>query len=89
MENGFCARFLKINFQKVLSDKIFKTKSEQILRSDKVTLRTKESLYYYELYRKYFEPPYTLHSSKIRCPNCKYKIKSSSKFCQMCGSFPI
>ena len=39
--------------------------------------------------RKYFDAPMNLHSSKFKCPNCRYKIKPDSKFCRMCGSFPI
>ena len=27
--------------------------------------------------------------SSNKCPNCQYEVKQSSKFCRMCGSFPI
>ncbi len=76
-------------FNTVISDNIFESKTKQIRDLDNVSLRTKESLHYYEIYRKHFEPPKNLHDSKDKCPNCHYEVKQSSKFCQMCGSFPI
>ena len=63
--------------------------AEYIIDTDKVFIKSKESLYYYMIYRKYFDAPINLHSSKFKCPNCRYEIKPNSKFCRMCGSFPI
>lgn len=76
-------------FDTIISDEIFETKTKQIKQKDNVKIRTKESLHYYEVYRKYFESPEKLHNSKNKCPNCQFEVKESSKFCQMCGSFPI
>ncbi len=76
-------------FNTVITDNVFESKTKQISDLDNVSLRTKESLHYYEIYRKNFEPPKNLHDSKDKCPNCHYEVKQSSKFCQMCGSFPI
>jgi len=76
-------------FNTVITDNVFESKTKQISDLDNVSLRTKESLHYYEIYRKHFEPPKNLHDSKDKCPNCHYEVKQSSKFCQMCGSFPI
>ena len=89
MQDGAGTAALTHLFDTVISDKIFETKTKQIKKSDNVKLRTKESLHYYEIYRKYFEPPEKLHKSTSKCPNCQYDVKSSSKFCRMCGSFPI
>lgn len=76
-------------FDTIIPDKIFEEKIKKIKDSDNVSIRTKESLHYYEIYRKYFDPPEKLNDSNTMCPYCKYKIKQSSKFCRMCGSFPI
>ena len=62
-------------------------KKEQIKNSDGVTIRSKESLHYYETYRKYYEPIKT--DSSTKCPYCKFSILKDSKFCRMCGAFPI
>jgi len=76
-------------FNTVISDNAFQSKIKQIHNTDNVSLRTKESLHYYEIYRKHFEPPKNLHYSVDKCPHCHYEVKQSSKFCRMCGSFPI
>lgn len=89
MQDGAGTAALTDLFNTLISDDSFKTKSKKIQDSDKVYLRTKESLYYYETYRKYFEPPEKLHSSKITCPKCQFEVLANSKFCRMCGSFPI
>jgi asparagine synthase (glutamine-hydrolysing) len=89
MQDGAGTTALTHLFDTVISDKIFELKTKQIKDSDNVKLRTKESLHYYEIYRKYFEAPEKLHDSKNKCPNCQYEVKQSSKFCRMCGSFPI
>ena len=89
MQDGAGTAALTQLFDSVISDKIFESKTKQIKESDSVKLRTKESLHYYEIYRKYFEPPENLHNSKNKCPNCQFEVKQNSKFCRMCGSFPI
>ena len=89
MQDGAGTTALTQLFNNVISDNVFESKIKKIRDMDNVSLRTKESLHYYEIYRKYFEAPKNLHNSKDKCPNCHYKVKQSSKFCQMCGSFPI
>jgi len=89
MQDGAGTAGLTSLFNSVISDDIFSTKSKKILDSDGVSLRTKESLHYYEIYRKYFDVPFKLHSSENKCPNCQYEVKQGTKFCRMCGSFPI
>lgn len=89
MQDGAGTAALTHLFDAVISDEVFEKKTKQIEKSDNVKLRTKESLHYYEVYRKYYEPPEKIHSSKNKCPYCRYEIKQGSKFCRMCGSFPI
>jgi asparagine synthase (glutamine-hydrolysing) len=89
MQDGAGTTAITHLFDTVISDKIFESKTKEIKELDNVRIRTKESLHYYEVYRKYFEPPEKLHDSKNKCPNCQYEVKQSSKFCRMCGSFPI
>ncbi len=89
MQEGAGTTGLTNLFNTLISDIIFKKKIKQIQDSDNVLIQSKESLYYYEIYRKFFEPPYKLHSSDTKCPNCQFEVKPDSKFCNMCGSFPI
>ena len=89
MQDGAGTSGLANLFNNIISDEFFKKETKKIIDADKVFIKSKESLYYYMKYRKYFDAPINLHSSKFKCPNCMYKIKPNSKFCRMCGSFPI
>jgi len=89
MQDGAGTAGLTHFFSSIISDDIFNTKSKKILDSDGVLIRTKESLHYYEVYRKYFDAPFKLHTSANKCPNCQYEVSLGTKFCRMCGSFPI
>lgn len=89
MQDGAGTSGLTQLFNTLISDDIFNLKIKKIQESDNVTIQSKESLHYYEIYRKYFEPPFKLHLSKNKCPNCKFEVKVGSRFCRMCGSFPI
>ena len=76
-------------FDSVIIDDVFQKKKKEILEADGVNIRTKESLHYYEVYRKYYDEPAKLQSSDIQCPYCQFAIEQNSKFCRMCGAFPI
>jgi len=89
MQDGAGTSGLTNLFNNIISDEFFKKETKKIIDTDKVFIKSKESLYYYMRYRKYFDAPINLHSSKFKCPNCRYEIKPNSKFCRMCGSFPI
>ena len=87
MQDGSGTNGLTQLFDSVISDDIFEKKKEQIKNSDRVIIRSKESLHYYETYRKYYEP--IKSDSSTKCPYCKFSILKDSKFCRMCGAFPI
>ena len=89
LEDGAGTSGLIDLFNSIITNEIFEKRKKEIFESDGVTIRTKESLHYYEVYRKYYDKPSRLHSSEIKCPYCQFKIKEDSKFCRMCGAFPI
>ena len=89
MQDGSGTAGLTSFFGSNISDSVFKDKLLLYLETEKVRLGTKESLYYYEIYRKYYDPPASLGVSKYRCPECSGVIPTGSHFCRMCGSFPI
>ena len=74
-------------FNTIITDEIFSQKKTKILDEDGVCIRTKESLHYYECFRK--SNIVTSSNSDEKCPDCNYDIRLDSKFCRMCGKFPI
>ena len=89
MQDGSGTSGLTSFFDNMISESIFLEKSKHYADKEKVNLSSKESLYYYEIYRKYFDMPSTLGKSESSCPNCSYSITKNSHFCRMCGSYPI
>lgn len=89
MQDGAGTSGLTDLFDSLIPNEKFEDSKKEIEKSDGVVIRTKESLYYYNTYRKFFEEPSKLHQSELKCPYCKFQIKKDSKFCRMCGAFPI
>ncbi|TLX83539.1 MAG: asparagine synthase [Thaumarchaeota archaeon] len=89
MQDGSGTSGLTSFFDNLIPDPVFSEKIKKYVESEKVNLASKESLYYYELYRKHYDFPSHLADTKTRCPQCNYSIEKESHFCRMCGSFPI
>lgn len=87
MQDGAGTQGLTEFFDSVIPDVTFLDKIKKIREKDGITIRTKESLHYYEIYCKH----HTLHTTKDAnsCPDCHCVIEENSKFCRMCGRFPI
>ena len=75
-------------FDSIITDDIFEEKTKKIKNEDNITIRTKESLHYYELYKENFRIP-EYQDKKNLCSDCNSEIINNSKFCRMCGKFPI
>ena len=88
MQDGSGTAALTKLFESIITDEIFMEKSKKIKNEDGVTIRTKESLHYYETYRKEFEIPGSKNEINS-CPDCNSEIADNSKFCRMCGKFPL
>jgi len=88
MQDGSGTASLTKLFDSIITDDIFEEKTKKIKKEDDVTIRTKESLHYYEHYRENFRIP-EYQSQKNLCPDCNAELSSNSKFCRMCGRFPI
>ncbi|MGI0004460.1 MAG: asparagine synthase C-terminal domain-containing protein [Candidatus Nitrosotenuis sp.] len=88
MQDGAGTQGLAEFFEKVIPDSVFAERARKIKEKDGITVRTKESLHYYEVYRKYYEPDIT-DKSGIKCQDCHYTIDADSRFCRMCGKFPL
>jgi len=89
MQDGSGTSGLTSFLDGMMPDSYYEEQSKHYLEKEQVRILSKESLYYYEIYRKYFDMPYTLGRSEAKCPNCNYGISTGSHFCRMCGSYPI
>ena len=87
MQDGSGTNNLTGLFNTIITDDIFTQKKTRILEEDGVYIRTKESLHYYECFRK--SSSVKKSNSDRKCPDCDYEINLDSRFCRMCGKFPI
>ena len=87
MQDGSGTNNLTGLFNTIITDDIFTQKKTRILEEDGIYIRTKESLHYYECFRK--TNSVKKSDSDNRCPDCNYEIAPNSRFCRMCGKFPI
>lgn len=79
-------------FGKKLSDNYFQDKAKKYLEDDQVTIRDKEHLFYYEVFRSLFGVPaeFFKDAEGKLCPYCNAKgANERSKFCKICGAYPI
>ena len=88
MQDGSGTVGLTKMFDSVITDDIFEEKTKKIRNDDNITIRTKESLHYYEVYKENFKIP-EFYSGKNSCSDCNTELNIDSKFCRMCGKFPL
>ena len=86
MQDGAGTTGLTGLFDSIIRDSDFEVRKKEIYEEDGVTIRTKESLHYYAVYRR-------IHGRMGKCQGkaCPYcgHCTGDSKFCRMCGAFPI
>lgn len=87
MQDGSGTAGLTYLFDSIVSEKQFVEKKLTVEKTDDVVVRSRESMYYYEIYKKLYGIPVDLKSEQT-CPYCKHHV-GKSKFCRMCGAFPI
>ena len=88
MQDGSGTTGLTKMFDSVITDNLFEEKIKKIRNDDNVTIRTKESLHYYEIYKENFKIT-EFNSGKNLCSDCNTELSIDSKFCRMCGKFPL
>jgi len=74
-------------FNSIIGEEKFVEKKLTTEKEDNVVIRSRESMHYYEIFKKHFGIPVN-NNAKTACPYCKHDVKNS-KFCRMCGAFPI
>ncbi len=87
MQDGSGTAGLSSLLDSVINDKVFLEKKKKIQDADGVIIRTKESMHYYEIFKKLYHAP-TKKQDSGSCPYCNFNVENS-KFCRMCGAFPI
>jgi asparagine synthase (glutamine-hydrolysing) len=89
IEHGSGTTVLPSMFSQKISDAEFEEKKTKYLDEDKVTIRDKEQLFYYEIYRLTFGAPCSTDPSGKLCPQCNSNVAEKSTFCRTCGAYPI
>jgi asparagine synthase (glutamine-hydrolysing) len=87
MQDGAGTAGLTSLFDSIVGEEQFVEKKLTVEKTDDVVIRTRESMYYYEIFKKQYGTPVDLKSEET-CPYCKHHI-GKSRFCRMCGAFPI
>ena len=87
MQDGAGTVGLTNLFESIINEEKFVEKKLTVKKEDNVVIRSRESMYYYEIYKKLYGIPVN-DKATTQCPYCKHEVMSS-KFCRMCGAFPI
>lgn len=88
MQAGAGTQGLTEFFERLIPDATFDAKTKKIKEDEGITIRTKESLQYYEIFSRHHRIPKP-EGSGVWCPDCNFRIGEKSRFCRMCGRFPI
>lgn len=87
MQEGSGTAGLTNLFDSIIGEEQFVEKKLSVEKTDRVIIRSRESMHYYEIFKKLFGTPVDSKSDEV-CPYCKHHV-GKSKFCRMCGAFPI
>ncbi len=89
IEVGTGTTILPSLFDSRISDLEFNEKKKRYLNEDRVVIRSKEHLFYYEIYRSVIGVPYMSASNARTCPDCGSNVEEGASFCKICGAYPI
>jgi len=85
IETGSGTAVLPNFFNSIISNAEFNEKKSEYLVEDKVTLRDKEQLFYYEIYRLMLGVPHPTDFKGKVCLYCNSSLPSKSSYCRRCG----
>jgi len=72
-----------------ISDLEYTEEKARYLAEDRVTVRSKEHLFYYRIYRELIGVPCAEDSRLKTCPDCGINVEEEDSFCRVCGAYPI
>lgn len=76
-------------FNERISDEEFKDKKCRYSDEDKVMIRDKEQLFYYEVYKSAIGVPRPTDLKGKLCPQCSSNVADGATYCRTCGAYPI
>ena len=76
-------------FNEKISDEEFKDKKCRYFDEDKVMIRDKEQLFYYEVYKSAIGVPHPADLKSRLCPECNSNVAEGATYCRTCGAYPI
>ena len=88
MQDGAGTASLTNFFNLIINEKIYLEKKNRIEQKDGIKIRSKESMHYYEIYKKLHGLSQNKSFLPGSCPYCHFNTENS-RFCRMCGAFPI
>lgn len=89
IEHGSGTSVLPSIIDKKISNEEFENKSSEHLVRDKVMIRNKEQLFYYEVYRSALGVPQPTDPKRKLCPQCNSNVAEKATYCRTCGAHPI
>ncbi len=89
IEVGSGTTILPSFFDKKIPDSEFLEKKRKYLESDRVIIRDKEQLVYYETYRSVLGVPHPTDPKGRTCPQCNSNVPEKATVCRTCGAYPI
>lgn len=89
IECGSGTTILPNLFNLRISDNEFESKRHEYFMRDNVMIRSKEQLFYYEIYRSIVGVPHPTNLSGKICPYCKSNVSEKDTYCRTCGAYPI
>lgn len=86
-EAGFGANIIPKFFDSIVSDDDFNELVAGYYKEDKVMIRSKEQLYYYEIYRtiEKEDKPKERYTGKV-CQHCNSNLPYDISYCRICGA---
>ena len=88
MEQGSGLSRLNILLENKVDD-LYYAKAVKECKKEGVRIRSKEHLYYYNIFKQLYGIPKEVYDSNYRCPDCLASVKPNARFCNTCGAFPI
>ena len=89
IECGSGTAMLPSLFERKISDAEFEEKRRRYLEEDGVTIRDKEQLSYYEVYRSVVGAPHPDDPMGRLCPQCNSNVEEKATYCRTCGAYPV
>mgnify|MGYP001055839513 CR=1 FL=1 len=89
IEQGSGTSSLPEYYEAKVSDSEFNRMREKFWESDRVRIRDKEQLAYYEIYRAIFGKPSGRGSGNIICSGCSTRLPDQMDYCRTCGEYSV